>query len=147
MCVSCWVVSDSLWPRGLCLPGSAVPGILHARILEWFFHFFLQGIFPTQWLNSGLLHCRQILYNLNNQGSMVEGKKGVLSQNNIPCIPTNPHCGVDGLLWFLDGWAQVSSGQWGQCGIFSVLLALSIPPWPLFGAVVKFWLHCPPPGF
>lgn len=31
-------------------------------------------------------------------GKHGEGKKGVLSQNNIPCIPTNPHCGVDGLL-------------------------------------------------
>ena len=28
------VVSDSLWPRGR-LPGSSVPGILQARILEW----------------------------------------------------------------------------------------------------------------
>ena len=27
-------------------------------------HFFLQGIFPTQGLNLGLLHCRQILYHL-----------------------------------------------------------------------------------
>jgi len=25
-------------------------------------HFLLQGIFPTQESNSGLLHCRQILY-------------------------------------------------------------------------------------
>ena len=25
-------------------------------------HFFLQGIFPTQGSNPGLLHCRQILY-------------------------------------------------------------------------------------
>ena len=25
-------------------------------------HFLLQGIFPTQELNQGLLHCRQILY-------------------------------------------------------------------------------------
>ena len=29
----------------------------------------LQGIFPTQELNQGLLHCRQILYQLNYQGS------------------------------------------------------------------------------
>ena len=29
----------------------------------------LQGIFPTQELNQGLLHCRQILYQLNHQGS------------------------------------------------------------------------------
>ena len=29
----------------------------------------LQGIFPTQGLNSGLPHCRQILYHLSHQGS------------------------------------------------------------------------------
>ena len=29
----------------------------------------LQGIFPTQELNQGLLHCRQILYQLSYQGS------------------------------------------------------------------------------
>ena len=31
-------------------------------------HFLLQGIFPTQELNPGLLHCRQILYQLNYEG-------------------------------------------------------------------------------
>ena len=30
---------------------------------------FLQGIFPTQGLNPGLLHCRWILYQLSHQGS------------------------------------------------------------------------------
>ena len=29
----------------------------------------LQGIFPTQGLNPGLLHCRQIVYQLSHQGS------------------------------------------------------------------------------
>ena len=32
-------------------------------------HFLLQGIFLTQGLNPGLLHCRQILYHLSSQGS------------------------------------------------------------------------------
>ena len=32
-------------------------------------HFFLQGSFPTQGLNPGLLHCRQMLYHLSHQGS------------------------------------------------------------------------------
>ena len=32
-------------------------------------HSLLQGIFPTQGLNLGLLHCRQILYHLSYQGS------------------------------------------------------------------------------
>ena len=32
----------------------------------------LQGIFPTQGLNPGFPHCRQILYQLSYQGSLVE---------------------------------------------------------------------------
>ena len=31
--------------------------------------YLLQGIFPTQELNRGLLHCRQILYQLSDQGN------------------------------------------------------------------------------
>ena len=51
------------------LPGSSVHGILQARILEWVAIPFSRGIFPTQGLNPGLLHCRQILYCLSYQGS------------------------------------------------------------------------------
>ena len=32
-------------------------------------HALVQGIFPSQGSNPGLLHCRQILYSLNHQGS------------------------------------------------------------------------------
>ena len=32
------------------------------------FHALLQGIFPTQGSNPGLLHCRQTLYRLSHQG-------------------------------------------------------------------------------
>ena len=46
-----------------------VLGILQARILEWVAVFLLQGIFPTQGLNPGLSHCRQILYQLSHQGT------------------------------------------------------------------------------
>ena len=56
-------------------PGpSFVSGILQARILEWVV---IQGIFLTQGLNLGLLHCRQILYCLSHQGSpnLLNGKK------------------------------------------------------------------------
>ena len=34
-------------------------------------HFLLQGIFPTQGLNLGLLHCRQTHYHLSYQGSPI----------------------------------------------------------------------------
>ena len=35
---------------------------------------FLQGIFPTQRLNPGLLYCRHILYHLSHQGSLMVGE-------------------------------------------------------------------------
>ena len=35
----------------------------------------LQGIFPTQELNRGLLHCRQICYQLSHQGSQREERE------------------------------------------------------------------------
>ena len=39
----------------------------------------LQGIFLTQESNRGLLHCRQILYQLSNQGSPAQGRLGKIS--------------------------------------------------------------------
>ena len=50
-------------------PGSSVYGISQARILEWVAISFSRGIFPTQGLNAGLLHCRQMLYPLGHQGN------------------------------------------------------------------------------
>ena len=58
------VVSDSLRPHGLYSQWSS-PG-QNTRVGNYSF---LQGIFPTQGSNWGLLHCRQILYQLNYQGS------------------------------------------------------------------------------
>ena len=58
------VVSDSLQPYGLQSWNS--PG----KSTGVGFHTFWQGIFPTQRLNPGLPHCRQILYLLNHQGSL-----------------------------------------------------------------------------
>ena len=57
-------------PTDCSLPGSSVHGILQAQILEWVDIPFLQGIFPTQGLNPGLLHSRQTLYHLSHQGSL-----------------------------------------------------------------------------
>ena len=46
-------------------------GILQARILEWVAFPFSRGIFPTQGSNPGLLHCREILYQLSHKGSYI----------------------------------------------------------------------------
>ena len=58
------VMANFLRPRG-----PPVHGILQARILEWVAFPFARGIFPTQGSNSGLPHCRQILYQLSHKGS------------------------------------------------------------------------------
>ena len=39
----------------------------------------LQGIFPTQGSNSGLPHCRRILYQLSYKGSPVNGRQTAVS--------------------------------------------------------------------
>ena len=77
--------TDSLWPWGLVIlgvhacsvawwyptlhdsvnysqPGFSVHGLFQARMLEWVANPSFRRIFPTQGLNQGLLHCRQILY-------------------------------------------------------------------------------------
>ena len=56
------VMSNSLGPHGLYSPWNS------------YSLFLLQGTVPTQGLNPGLLHCRQILYQLSHKGSpSVEG--------------------------------------------------------------------------
>ena len=57
--------------RDCSLPGSSVHGILQARILQWVAISFIQGIFPIQGSNLGLLHCRQVVYHLSHQGSPI----------------------------------------------------------------------------
>ena len=52
-------------------------------------HFLLQGIFPTQGSNPGLLHCRQMLYHLSHQGSPISNKgnaKDCSNYHNIALI-------------------------------------------------------------
>ena len=54
-------------------PGAAVDGILQARILGVRFHFFLQGIFPTQGSSAHLLHWQSDSLPLSHQGSLMCG--------------------------------------------------------------------------
>ena len=58
------VMSYSLRPRGLCSPWNSPGQNTGVGSLS-----LLQGIFLTQESNRGLLHCRQILYQLNPKGS------------------------------------------------------------------------------
>ena len=57
---SCSVVSNSLPPHGLYCPWNSSGQNTGVGSLS-----FLQEVFPTQGSNPGLLHCRQILYQLS----------------------------------------------------------------------------------
>ena len=67
--ISCSAMSDSLQPHGLWSTKFFCPKDSPDKNTGAGSHFLLQGIFPTQGSNLGLLHCRQILYRLSHQGS------------------------------------------------------------------------------
>ena len=83
-------------------------------------HSLLQGIFPSQGSNPGLLHCRQILYQLSHQGSprilewvaypffrrssqpRIEPRPPALQADSLPAEPQGKpkNTGVDSLSLF-----------------------------------------------
>ena len=60
------IMSNSLPPHGLYSSWNSPGQNTGVSSL-----FLLQGIFPTQGLNPGLPHCRQILYQLSHKGSPI----------------------------------------------------------------------------
>ena len=65
------IVSDSLRPHRLGPTRLLCPWNFPGNSTGVDCHFLLQGIFPTQGSNPGLLHCRQMLYRLSHQGSPI----------------------------------------------------------------------------
>ena len=68
------VMSNSVWPHGLQPARLLCPRGVPGKSTGEGSHSLIQGIFQTQGSNSGLLHCRQILYCLSPQGSPVVAK-------------------------------------------------------------------------
>jgi len=104
--------SDSLWPHGLYSPWNS-PG-QNTGVGSYSL---LQGIFPTQGLYPGLLHCRKILYQLSHQGSprILEWVVYPFSSGSSqPRIQTGDSCIVGG---FFTSWATSGSFElpwlWG----------------------------------
>ena len=84
---SCSVVSDSLQPHGLYSPWNSPGQNTGVGRLS-----LLQGIFPTQGSNSGLLHCRQISLSSVPQGKPKNTGVGslFLLQQIFPTQESNP---------------------------------------------------------
>ena len=91
------VVSDSLRPLVLYSPWDSPGQNTGVGSLS-----LLQGIFPTQGLNPGHLHCRWILYQLNHKGSprILEWVAYPFSSGSLQ--PRNWTCVVGG---FFTNWA------------------------------------------
>ena len=79
---SCSVVSESLQPHGLYRPWNSPGQNIGVGSIS-----LLQGIFPTQGVNPGLPHCRQILYQLSH--SSVQFSRSVMSDS---LQPHGPYC-------------------------------------------------------
>ena len=74
-------------PMDCSPPGSSVHGDPPGKNTGVGCHALPQGIFPTEGLNSGLLHYRQSLYHLSHQGSHkfnLLSNSGILSKTSHP---------------------------------------------------------------
>ena len=73
-CAVLWLVAESFltlcYPMECSPPGSSVYGDSPGKNTGVGCHTLLQGIFPTQGSNPGLLHYGQIFHRLSHQGSM-----------------------------------------------------------------------------
>ena len=68
------------YPMDCMMPGSSSPWNSPGNSTGVGCHSLLQGIFPTQESNLGLLHCREILYHLSHQGSQkTDGSESIVS--------------------------------------------------------------------
>ena len=90
--ICCYLVAKLswtlLWLHGLYLARLLYPWDFSGKNTGVGCHFLLQGIFLTQGLNSGLLHCRQILYQLSLQGSPFSTWECMYVNLNLPIHPT-----------------------------------------------------------
>ena len=101
------VMSDSLWPHGLYSSWNSPGQSTRVGTLS-----LLQGIFPIQGLNPGLLHCRQVLYQLSHKGS-----PRILDWVAYPFSSGLPHTGIEPGFPALqaDSWPTELSGRPAIC--------------------------------
>ena len=96
-------MSNSLQPHGLCNPWNSPGQNTGVGSLS-----ILQGIFPAQGSNPGLLHCRQILYQLSHKGSPNLTPFWIYSFSSNPCalLPVLSHPGFAELPYILSIFAH-----------------------------------------
>ena len=98
----------------------------------------LQGIFPTQGSNLGLLHCRQILYHLSHQESTFQFNKEILKNKYKKMKPPNYLSIREQLTKFCTAILWVTMQLWNTIKFISRLrgfpsssVGKASPGWPL----------------
>ena len=119
-------------------PGPSVHGILQTRILTRLGCHSLQGIFLTQGLNPGLLHCRQILYLLSHfRGERWLGDVFFLSVLLSVCLSV---CLSTHYLHLLGVWPRLGSHPWKlTAGVLTIFLNIH---GTLLNTSLKFFKFC-----
>ena len=92
-------MSDPLWHHGLDSPGQNT-GVGSLSLL--------QGIFPTQELNQGLLHCRHILYQLVQKSWLFQSVSKCRLVSSGEFLPSHPIKD----LWFLSSYSLLLPCWW-----------------------------------
>ena len=97
----------------------------------------LQGIFPTQGSNLGLLHCRQILYHLSHQESTFQFNKEILKNKYKKMKPPNYLSIREQLTKFCTAILWVTMQLWNTIkfisrlrGFLSSSVGKASPGWP-----------------
>ena len=80
-------MSNSLQPHGLWPTRLLRPWDFPSKNTGVGWHFLLQEVFPTQGLNLGFLHCRQMPYCLSHQGALRHSKKTNVNQDKLQSLP------------------------------------------------------------
>ena len=101
ICCVCLVTQPcpTLWdPMDCSLPGSSVRGRSPGKNTGVSCHALLQGLFPTQGSNTGLLGCRRILYWMSHQGRLEWVVYPFSRGSSLPRNWTGVFCVADSLL-------------------------------------------------
>ena len=88
-------------PRDCSPPGSSVHGISQARIPGWVA--ISPEVFLTQGSNSGLLHCRKILYHLSHQRTHIQSGD-IIGDVEVSFAENSGKCIIDVRLHFFLLW-------------------------------------------
>ena len=127
------VVSDSVTPWTVAHQSPLSMGSSRQGVG---FHSVLQGIFPTQGSDQDLLHCRQILYQLSQQRSLIS----TLPRGNKKTQRTH-HCAVPQVPRDISSKQSIFFLHFRDIPSWIILLCLGLFSYKIEGLQGMGWLH------